>query len=105
MARWGRTLVARRIPVLVLAALALLASVVALVTVGPALSSDGFIDEAAESARVDAQLADEFGRGGEAIVFLFDADRPVAEPAVREAVEAALAPLGGDPRVTRVLTT
>lgn len=105
MARWGRFLFLRRRLVLVLATLGLVASLAAIALGGASLSSEGFIDDAAESAQIDALLAEEFGRGGDALVLLFDSDRPVADPAVRDAVERAIAPLAEEPRVARVLTT
>jgi RND superfamily putative drug exporter len=105
LARWGRFLYLRRTLVLVLSAIGLVASIAAIALAGASLSSAGFIDEEAESARIDALLAEEFGRGGDALVFLFDAGRPVVDPAIRPQVEAALAPLADVPRVARVLTT
>ena len=104
MARWGSALYRHRVLVLVLSLLGLVASVAALATVAPSLTAEGFIDEEAESARVDAQLAAKFGRGGDALVLLYDVGRPVADPAARAAVEAAVAPLAADGRVTQVLT-
>ena len=105
LARWGRVLHAHRTLVLLLSGLGLAASIAVIVAVGASLSAEGFIDDEAESARVEEQLASEFGRGEDALVFLFDAGRPVADPAVRAGVETALAPLNGDPRIARVLTT
>ena len=87
-----------------LSVLGLVVSIVLLATVAPDLSSEGFVDENAESARVEGVL-EEFGRGGDSIVFLFDAEQPVSDPAVRAAIEGALAPLDGDDRLSAVLTT
>ena len=55
-----------------LSALGLIVSIVLLATVAPDLSSEGFVDENAESARVEETL-EAFGRGGDSIVFHFDA--------------------------------
>lgn len=104
-ATWGRILAAHRRLVAVLSVLSLFAFVFVLATVSPELSADGFISEEAESARVDLTLEEEFGRGSDSLVFLFDAPRPVADPDVRQAVEASLAPLVGDARFSTVLTT
>ena len=104
LSRWGSLLYARRKLVLMLSALGLIFSIVLLATVAPDLSSEGFVDENAESARVEDAL-EEFGRGGDSIVFLFDAEQPVGDPAVRTAIEEALAPLAGDDRLSSVLTT
>ncbi|MGH2562457.1 MAG: MMPL family transporter [Thermomicrobiales bacterium] len=105
LARWGYALYRFRKPVLALSGLGMILSLVVLATVAPDLSSEGFVDDEAESSRVDRMLAEEFGRGDESLVFILDADQPVADPATRSAVEAALAPAVADERVTRVLTT
>ena len=102
LARWGTVVCARQRLVLLLSAVALVGSIAA---IAASLSSSGFIDTASESARVNRQLADDFGRGRSSLVFLFDAGRPVADAAVRAEVEAALAPLAADERVARVATT
>jgi uncharacterized membrane protein YdfJ with MMPL/SSD domain len=104
-ASWGRTLAAHSRLVTMLAALSLILVIGILVTVGPNLQTEGFVADNAESTRVDEALAVDFGRGSDAIVFLFDAGRPVDDPAVRPAVEAALEPLAGDPRFGQPLTT
>jgi RND superfamily putative drug exporter len=103
--RWGSFVFSHRKRVLFVSLLGLLASIAGLATIAPDLSSEGFVDEDAESFRVDETLADEFDRGGDSIVFIFDADRPVSDPAVRAAVEETLLPLTGDPRFAAVLTT
>ena len=105
MLRWGYALFRFRIIVLVVSALGLALSIGTIVRGGADLSSEGFIDEEAESAVVDSQLAEAFDRGTDSLIFLFDSDRPISDPAVRTAVEAALAPLANDPRLSQVLTT
>jgi uncharacterized membrane protein YdfJ with MMPL/SSD domain len=105
MARWGLFLYSSRKLVLALSGLSLVVVIAVMAMVAPDLSSEGFVDDASESARVEEQLATEFGRGEDAFVFIFDAGRPVDEPGVREGVEGAVAPLTRDARVTRVLTT
>jgi RND superfamily putative drug exporter len=103
--RWGSFLFAHRKGVLFASLLGLVASIVGLVTVAPDLSSEGFVDEAAESFQVDEALANEFDRGGDSLVFIFDADRPVSDPEVQAAVEDTLRPLTEDARFSAVLTT
>ncbi len=105
LARWGYALYRFRKLVLALSGLGLILSFVVLATVAPDLSSNGFVDDEAESSRVDRILAEEFGRDDESLVVIFDAGHPVADPATRSAVEAALAPAADDARVARVLTT
>ena len=105
LARWGDTLYVRRRLVLVLSAIAVVASIASVVLFGASLSSSGFVDDASESRRVQRDLAETFGRGSESLVYLLDAGGPVADPAVRARVEATLAPLAADPRVARMLTT
>lgn len=104
-ATWGRILAAHRRLVVLLSLTTLVAAVFVLITVSPDLSADGFISEEAESARVDQILEDEFGRGSDSLVFLFDSAQPVNDPAVRQAVETSLAPLAEDARFESVLTT
>jgi RND superfamily putative drug exporter len=103
--RWGSFVFSHRKRVLLISLLGLVASIAGLATIAPDLSSEGFVDEDAESFRVDETLAHEFDRGGDSIVFIFDADRPVSDPEVRAAVEETLLPLTGDPRFAAVLTT
>lgn len=105
LARWGTVVSVHRRLVLLLSAVALVASIAAIAAFGASLSSSGFIDTDSESARVERQLADAFGRGRSSLVFLFDAGRPVADAAVRAEIEAALAPLAADERVSRMATT
>ena len=104
-ASWGRALAAHRRLVVIASVISLVLAIFTMVTVAPDLSADGFVTEDAESSRVDEQLATEFGRGSDSIVFLFDATAPVSEPSVRTAVEAALAPVTSDERFGAVLTT
>ncbi len=104
-AAWGRGLAAHRRLVALLAGLSLVLAIVGMVTVAPDLSSDGFVSEEAESARVDEIVVREFGRGADVMVLLFDAGRPVSDPAVRAAVEASLAPVASNPLFTQAVTT
>jgi RND superfamily putative drug exporter len=104
-ASWGRLLAAQRRLVAVLAGLSLLLVIATMVTVGPNLQTEGFVADNAESTRVDEALATDFGRGSDAIVFLFDTEQPVDDPASRRAVDAALQPLAGDARFGQPLTT
>ena len=102
---WGRLIAANARLVAIVAVLSLVAAATALATVAPDLSSEGFVSGDAESTRVDETLASTFGQSNDAIVFLFDANRPVTEPAVQQGVDAALASLQGDGRFSAVLTT
>ncbi|MGI8485909.1 MAG: MMPL family transporter [Thermomicrobiales bacterium] len=43
--------------------------------------------------------------GGDSLVFLFDAGKPVSDPGVRQAVETSLMPAANDARISTVLTT
>lgn len=104
-AAWGHLVVTHRRLVAALSAVSLLVALVAIVAAGANLDSEGFVSNSAESARVDQTLATQFGRGSDSLVFLFDTPRPVSDPATRQAVEAALQPLTGDRRFSRVLTT
>lgn len=101
----GRGIAAHRWKVLIVSVLTLVVAIGAMATVAPDLSSEGFVSEEAESHRVDTIVEEEFGRSSDALVFLFDAGRPVSDPAVRPAIEQALAPLMEDPRFAQVATT
>ncbi|MEJ7839713.1 MAG: MMPL family transporter [Thermomicrobiales bacterium] len=103
--RWGTFLFSNRKRVLFVSLLGLIVSIAGLATIAPNLSSDGFVDEDAESFQVDEALATEFDRGGDSLVFIFDAEQPISEPAVRAAVEQTLLPLANDPQFAAVLTT
>lgn len=102
---WGRAVVTHRHVVVLVSVLSLLIAILGLILLSPNLSSEGFISDSAESARVDEIVATEFGRGGDSLIFLFDAGRAVDDPSVRSGVEATLARLERDPRIGAVLTT
>jgi uncharacterized membrane protein YdfJ with MMPL/SSD domain len=102
--RWGHLLAVHRRLVLVLAALSLVASIAGLVLIRPELQQNALVSDEAESMRVAAQLADRFGRGDNTIVFLIDADGPIADPATTARVAAALAPLTPDRGVVGVIS-
>lgn len=104
LTRWGSFIYRRRTPVLALSLLSMVLAIVAMAALAGPLSSSGFVDGNSESQRVARQLADDFGRGREQIVILFDANAPLSDPATRANVDAALAPLRSDPRVSQVLT-
>lgn len=104
LSRWGSFVFDHRKLVLALSTLSLALAIVAMVVVAPSLESGGFVSEEAESAQVDRMLVDEFDRGNQSIIYIFDADRPVDTPEVRDAIEAAVAPLAGEETVQRVLT-
>lgn len=60
-ATWGRMLAAHGRVVSLISIVTMVAAVLALLTVAPDLSPDGFISEEAESAQVDRTLAETFG--------------------------------------------
>ena len=97
-ASWGRLLAAHQRLVAVVALMSLVVAIIGMVLISPDLSADGFVSEQAESARVDETLAREFDHGSDSLVFLFDANRPVSDPEVQQAVEEALAPIISDSR-------
>ncbi|CAN5704694.1 hypothetical protein BH23CHL5_BH23CHL5_27830 [soil metagenome] len=91
--RWGTFVHHHARLVLGLSGIALVAAIVLLVTVSPSLTSTGFVSENAESARVNNALTEEFGRGAEALIFIFDADGAIDSRGNREAFETAIAPI------------
>jgi uncharacterized membrane protein YdfJ with MMPL/SSD domain len=102
--RWGSFVFNHRKLVLGISGFSLVLAIVSMITIAPGLTSGGFVSDDAESSRVDQQLVDEFGRGNQSVIYIFDAEVPIDTPAVRAAIEAAVAPLAADPIVQRVLT-
>lgn len=102
---WGHWLANHRRLVVIMSAASLVLIITAMVTISPNLSSEGFIPESAESADVQAILADDFGMGTDSLVFMIDAGMPVDDPSVERAVNVSLAPIAGDARISAVLTT
>ena len=101
--RWGRVISTYSRLVLLLSAVSLVASIVALLVIRPELQENALVGDSAESIQVAGELADRFGRGDNTIVFLIDADGPIADPAVAARVAAALTPLTPDRGVVRVI--
>ena len=101
--RWGHVIAAHRRLVLILSTAALIVAIVAMALVGPVFQDNKFINDDREAPTVARQLADDFGQGDASIVFLFDADRSVNDPAVQASLTQALAPLTPDAGVIRVL--
>ncbi len=102
--RWGTFVHHHARFVLGLSGIALVAAIVLMVTVSPSLTSNGFVSETAESARVNSALQEEFGRGGEALIFIFDAEGAIDTPENRQAFETAIEPIRSDSHVAQVLT-
>ncbi|MBN9012105.1 MAG: MMPL family transporter, partial [Rhizobiales bacterium] len=102
--RWSSLIYRRRRLTLALSGMTLVVAVVAMALFGGALSSSGFFDPHSESASVNNQLAADFDRGREQMIFIFDAGKPVGDPSVQAAIERAVAPLEHDSRVAQVLT-
>ncbi|MCC6944145.1 MAG: MMPL family transporter [Thermomicrobiales bacterium] len=102
--RWGTFIQHRPKLVLTLSGLGLLVAILLMATASPNLISGGFVDKNAESSQVEQILLDEFGRGAESLVFVFDADGPIDTPANRASVADSVAPLSSDPDVAQVIT-
>ena len=105
LSSWGSFVYRRRRLVVALSGLSLVAAILLMVFAAGSLSSSGFVDKQSESQQVAAQLADDFGRGREQLVFIFDGTISVSDPTVQATIESALQPVIADPRVTQVLTT
>ncbi|RIK46756.1 MAG: hypothetical protein DCC58_02205, partial [Chloroflexi bacterium] len=103
LARFGSFLYDRRSATLVVSGLTLVLAIATMALTAGRLVPSGFTNDGSESARVERQLAETFGRGQSSLVLLFDAGRPV-DAGVRAQVDAALAPLAADPRVVQILT-
>jgi len=104
LTRWGSFVYRRRRLVLALSGFSFILAIVGMIAFGGALSSNGFNDPNSESSRVTGQLAADFGRGHDQMIFILDTGRPVTDAAVKAQVQQALAPLAADSRVAQVLT-
>jgi hypothetical protein len=103
LARWGRLVYRARWIVLALSALSLCASLW-MIHVGGRLDPPD-IPTDTESGRARRLLEKELPGQPPSFSLIFSSDtRPALDPAFREEVERALAPLRRDPRVARVRT-
>lgn len=102
---WGRFVAAHRWLVLAVALLTMVGAIGVMATVSPTLSSEGFVPDDSQSARVAEALAEDFGQDADPLVFLFDAPGAVQDPATQASIETALAGVANDPRVAQVVTT
>jgi len=103
LARWGRLVYRARWPVLALSALALCASLWVSHVGGQLDPPD--IPADTESGRARRLLEKELRGQPASFSLIFSSEtRPVLDPAFREEVERALAPLRRDPRVARLRT-
>ncbi len=104
LTRWGSFVQRKPKLVLALSGLGLLVAILLMATASPKLISGGFVDENAESSQVEQILLDDFGRGAESLVFVFEAGGPIDTTANRAAIERAIAPLASEPDVAQVVT-
>lgn len=104
LTRWGSFVQRRPKLVLTLSGLGLLVAILLMATASPKLITGGFVDHNAESSQVEQILLDDFGRGAESLVFVFDADGPVDNAVHRAAIESAIAPMASEPDVAQVVT-
>jgi RND superfamily putative drug exporter len=103
-AAWGHFVYRRRWPVLVVSVV-LLGLSIALVARGGTLKSGGII-QTSESGRAAKLIQNELPQsGGSQLSLIFSSPTlQVTDPAFRTAVEQALAPLQGDPRIEQIRT-
>jgi RND superfamily putative drug exporter len=101
-ARWGAFVYRFRRPVAVLAVVLGLAAVPLAAQTAGELSSGGWLDRDAESSVVADRLAEEFGAGRSSLLVLYRAadGADVTSPGVQEAIDASLAEVRADERVT-----
>ncbi|MGC4105081.1 MAG: MMPL family transporter [Thermomicrobiales bacterium] len=105
--RWGRFVALHRKAVALVSLLLIVVAIGVIATVKPDFSSEGYLSDNAESVRVDQTVINQFGIGGQSIVFLFDLPdgQHVTDAGVQAKVDAALAPLADDARLNTPLTT
>jgi RND superfamily putative drug exporter len=101
-ARWGAFVYRFRRPVAVIALVLGLAAIPLAAQTSGELSSGGWLDRDAESSIVADRLADEFGTGRSSLLVLFRTTdgTDVTSPAVQESIDASLAEVRDDERVT-----
>ncbi|HEU0163660.1 MAG TPA: MMPL family transporter, partial [Thermomicrobiales bacterium] len=104
-ASWGRFVAFHRRPVAIVALLSIILSVAVMVTVAPDLSSEGFLSDNAESSRVDDTVSQQFGQGGDTLIFLFDTTGKMTDPGMQAKVETALAPVTQSGDFRQIVTT
>ncbi len=102
--RWGTFIHRHPRLVLGLSGFGLVIAILLMATSSPSLTSGGFVDEDAESMRVERTLLREFDRGAESLIFIFDAETAIDTAEHRAALEAAVEPLLRNENVARVLT-
>ena len=102
--RWGSFVYRHHRLVVAISGLSFVLAIIGLVAFSGALSSNGFNDPNAQSSKVTDQLAADFGRGRDSLIFILDTGRPVSDPAVQANVQQALAPLSADSRIAQVVT-
>ena len=102
---FGRFVAAHRWLVLAVALLTMVGAIGAMATISPTLSSEGFVPDDSQSARVAEVLASDFGQDADPLVFLFDTSTSVQDPEVRASIETVLAGVTSDSRVAQVVTT
>ena len=101
-ARWGAFVYRFRRPVAALALILGIAAVPLAVQTAGELSSGGWLDRDAESSLVADRLAEEFGAGRSSLLVLFRSTdgTDVTDPSVQAAIDASLAEVREDGRVT-----
>ena len=108
--RWGRLVYRRRWAFLVLSGLGLAVSIVGVLTAGPLEGNGNFgaqlpAGQAAKLIQSEIHPQETEAPAGSSMTIIFSSATLLAtDPAFQSAVEAALAPLGGDPRVADVQT-
>jgi RND superfamily putative drug exporter len=103
--RWGRFVYRRRRLVAGVAALVAVISMMFAGKAASALTTGGWYDPGAESRQVAARLATDFGDGESSLVVLFEAPgrTDAASAQFQGEVQAGLAALSADPRVSAVV--
>lgn len=105
--RWGLAVCRRRIVILLIPFVIVLACLPLLASVEDRLSSGGWLPAGSESVWVDHRLDDEFGRHTTAHYLLFSdptGQLRATDTAFRREVERTVAPLRSDPSVSAIYT-
>ncbi len=102
--RWGMFVAAHRRAVLILSLASLILSLAIIATVPLQVRENELVSRDSESIRVAMTMAERFGLGDSAIIFLVDADAPVTQPDVQRRIVTALTPLAEQEGVLGVVS-
>lgn len=82
----------------------LIIAIVLMATVSPVFDSQGYISDNAESMQVHQQLVDDYGIGGDSLVFIFETNGTFSDATTLTAIDTAVASLADQSAIAVVYT-